>query len=44
MEKGIEKGKVTARFEDGMSIQEIAEKSNISEETVKNILKSEGLI
>ena len=44
IEKGIEKGKVTARFEDGMSIQEIAEKSNISEETVKNILKSEGLI
>ena len=44
LQEGIEDGKVIARFEDGMSIDAIAEKSKISVEEVKNILKKEGLI
>ena len=43
-EEGIEDGKVIARFEDGMSIDAIAEKSKVSVEEVKTILKKEGLI
>ncbi|WP_026494657.1 Rpn family recombination-promoting nuclease/putative transposase [Butyrivibrio sp. WCD3002] len=52
IEKGIEKGKelgeitgkVSARFEDGMPIEEIAKKSNVSIEIVKDILKEKGMI
>lgn len=43
-EQGFESGKVIARFEDGMSIEEIAEKTKVSIETVKSILTKEGLI
>ena len=42
--QGLEIGKIIARFEDGMPIEKIAEKTNISVETVKNILTKEGLI
>lgn len=48
IEQGIEigeiTGKVCARYEDGMSIAEIAEKSNVSIEVVENILKEKGLL
>jgi hypothetical protein len=44
LQEGIEDGKIIARFEDGMSIDMIAEKSKISVEEVKSILKKEGLI
>lgn len=37
-------GKVIARFEDGMSVEEIAEKTNISIDEVKKILKDKELI
>ncbi len=43
-EQGFESGKVIARFEDGMSIEEIAKKTKVSIETVKSILTKEGLI
>ena len=39
-----EEGKVVARFEDGMNIETIAHKSQLSVERVKAILKEEGLI
>ena len=42
--QGLEDGKIIARFEDGMSIDAIAEKSKVSVEEVKSILKKEGLI
>jgi predicted transposase YdaD len=42
--KGREEGKVVARFEDGMNIETIAHKSQLSVERVKAILKEEGLI
>ena len=42
--RGLEDGKIIARFEDGMSIDVIAEKSKVSVEEVKSILKKEGLI
>ncbi len=52
MEKGIEQGielgevagKVSARFEDGMPIEEIAEKTHISVDEVKKILKAKEMI
>lgn len=44
LQEGIEDGKIIARFEDGMSIDAIAEKSKVSVEEVKTILKKEGLI
>ena len=44
LEEGVEKGKVVARFEDGMNIETIAHKSQLSVERVKAILKEEGLI
>ena len=44
VEKGREEGKVVARFEDGMNIETIAHKSQLSVERVKAILKEEGLI
>lgn len=43
-EEGREEGKVVARFEDGMNIETIAHKSQLSVERVKAILKEEGLI
>jgi hypothetical protein len=43
-ERGELSGKVTARYEDGMSIEQIAEKSNVAIEVVKDILKNNGLI
>ncbi|MCR5343460.1 MAG: hypothetical protein K6E70_08900 [Butyrivibrio sp.] len=48
IEQGIEFGEVTgkiiARFEDGMSVEEIAEKTKVSVDEVKEILKGKGLI
>lgn len=41
---GFERGKIIARFEDGMSIEQIAKKSNVTVDTVKDILKKNGLI
>jgi len=43
-ENGFESGKIIARFEDGMSIEEIAEKTKVSAETVKSILSKDGLL
>ncbi len=37
-------GKVVARFEDGLPIEEIANKSNVSVEVVKEILREKGMI
>ena len=37
-------GKITARYEDGMSIEQIAEKTNVSVQVVKNVLKEAGMI
>ncbi len=46
--KGIEQGKmqgmVIARYEDGMSIEQIAEKSNTSVDEVKEILRQNGIV
>ena len=42
--QGLEDGKIIARFEDGMSVDAIAEKSKVSVEEVKSVLKKEGLI
>ena len=44
LEKGIEKGKITARFEDGMTIEEIAQKTNVSIDAVEQVLKEEGYL
>ncbi len=44
IDEGLEKGKVIARYEDGMSIEEIAERTKISIEEVKDILKENGLL
>jgi predicted transposase YdaD len=44
IEKGIEQGKITARYEDGMSIEKIAEKSKVSVEYVKEILIQNGML
>lgn len=48
LEKGIEQGKmqgmVIARYEDGMSIEQIAEKSNTSVDEVKEILRQNGIV
>ena len=43
-ERGELSGKVKARFEDGMSIEKIAEKSNVAVDIVTEILKENGLI
>ena len=43
-EEGKLSGRILARYEDGMPIAEIANKSGISEDEVKTILKDEGLI
>ena len=46
--KGIEQGKMQgmaiARYEDGMSIEQIAEKSNTSVDEVKEILRQNGIM
>jgi predicted transposase YdaD len=44
MEKGIEKGKITARFEDGMPVEKIAERTSVSIEVVKAVLRDAGMI
>ncbi len=44
LQRELEKGKVTARFEDGMPLDKIAEKSNIPIEVVNRILKDAGMI
>lgn len=44
IEKGIEIGAIIARFEDGMSIEKIAEKTNVDIEQVKSILRDKGMI
>ncbi|WP_051205811.1 hypothetical protein [Butyrivibrio sp. FC2001] len=44
IEKGELSGKVTARYEDGMSIEDIAEKTQISIDEVKTILREKGLL
>ena len=43
-EQGIETGRVIARFEDGMPIEEIAKKCGITVETVKKILEEYKMI
>ena len=43
-ERGKLSGKITARYEDGMSIEQIAEKSNVAVDIVKEILRENGLI
>ena len=44
IEQGIETGRVIARFEDGMPIEEIAKKCGITVETVKKILEEYKMI
>ena len=44
IEKGIEVGKITARFEDGMPIEMIAEKTNVSVQVVNEVLREAGMI
>jgi predicted transposase YdaD len=44
IEQGIEKGKITARYEDGLSIEDIAERTKVSVEIVKSVLIEEGLL
>ena len=39
--KGVERGKILARFEDGMSPEEIAVKTNVSIDKVKEVLAQE---
>ena len=41
---GIDIGKITARYEDGLSISEIALKSNVSIEVVESVLRDAGMI
>jgi hypothetical protein len=43
-EKGREEGKIIARFEDEMSLEAIAEKSNVSVEVVKSVLRDAGML
>ena len=44
IEKGTENGKITARFEDGMTIDEIAERTHVSVEVVKTVLRDAGML
>ena len=52
IEEGIEKGKqlgelagkISARYEDGMTIEEIAKKSNVAVAVVENILREKELL
>ncbi len=40
----IIQGRIIARYEDGMSIEQIAEKSNTSVDEVKEILRQNGIV
>ncbi len=42
--QGIDIGKITARFEDGMSVEEISKKMNTSVDVVVSVLKKAGLV
>ena len=42
--QGIDIGKITARYEDGMPIDQIAAKMNNSEDEVINVLKNAGMM
>jgi hypothetical protein len=42
--KGITTGKITARYEDGMPIEKIAERTNVSVDIVVSVLKEANLI
>lgn len=44
IDQAVDNAVVNARFDDGMSISEIAIKSNITEDCVKKILKESGKI
>lgn len=39
MEKGIEKGKIVARYEDGMTSEEIAHKMGLTVKQVEQVLE-----
>ncbi len=39
MEKGIEKGKIVARYEDGMTPEEIAHKMGLTVKQVEQVLE-----
>lgn len=39
LEKGMEKGKILARYEDGMAPEEIAQKMGLTVEQVELVLK-----
>ena len=41
---GIDIGKITARFEDGMPVDKIAEKTSVSIEVVKSVLRDAGML
>jgi len=42
--QGIDIGKITARYEDGMPIDQIAAKMNIPEDAVIDVLKNAGML
>ena len=44
LKRGIEIGRILTRFEDGMSMDEIAKKSGITVEAVKKILEEYNMI
>ena len=44
IDQAVEQAKITARFEDGLSFEEIATRTNVSVEKVKDVLKEQGLI
>ena len=44
MEKGMKTGKILARYEDGMSPEEIARKMGLTVNQVKKILEENGML
>ena len=44
MEKGMKTGKILARYEDGMSPEEIARKMGLTVEQVEKILEENGML
>ena len=44
IEKGMKTGKVLARYEDGMSPEEIARKMGLTVEQVEKILEENGML
>ena len=44
MEKGMKTGKILARYEDGMSPEEIARKMGLAVEQVEKILEENGML